>query len=210
MRSRDVTLDVLRALIAIEVLLVIGHVIDDYALDGRVLLVTTESNVPTWFSSTQFVLAALACLWVGRTDRASTGARAWLLLALVFAFFSFDEIATIHERLESHGSKDVWQFVIEPIIGLVVIAIFYRAIQSAPARSKRFLTIAIATLILSQACSAAASKLYGEDGSGAGFDTLAILEEVFKFLTGTFGLVGALDAGASELLELPARASEST
>jgi hypothetical protein len=206
MRNRDVTLDVLRILIAAEVLLVIAHVLDDYAVGGRIFLVTSESNVPTWFSSTQFVLAAMACMWVGRSD--PRAGRSWLLLGLVFLFFSFDEVAMIHERLEAHGSEDLFQFGIEPLIGLAVIAIFYRAMQSVPERTRRFLLAAIVALIASQACSAAASKLYGEDGSGAGFDTLAILEEVFKFLTGTFALVAALDAGAAELLRAPAQSSK--
>jgi len=206
MRHRDVALDVLRGLIAIEVLLVIAHVVSDYAVGGRIFLVTSESNVPTWFSATQFILAAVACAWVGHSGPRPD--RNWVLLGLVFLLFSLDEVAMFHERIEAHGSADLFQFVVEPLIGLAVIVIFYRAIQNSPERVRRFLLIAIATLIASQACSAAASKIYGEDGSGAGFDTLAILEEVFKFLTGTFALVAALDNGADELLRPAAQSSK--
>jgi hypothetical protein len=206
MRSRDLTLDVLRGLIAIEVLLVIAHVVSDYAVGGRIFLVTSESNVPTWFSSTQFILVAVACMWLWRSSLRPD--RYWLLLGFVFLLFSLDEIAMFHERIEAHGSADLFQFVVEPLIGLAVIVIFYRAMQNAGERTRRFLLIAIVALIASQACSAAASKIYGEDGTGAGFDTLAILEEVFKFLTGSFALAAALDAGAVELLRAPAQSSK--
>jgi len=61
-----------------------------------------EMNVPTWFASFLFFLAALLLVRVGGTEekRVRGGARRrWHSLALVFLFCSIDEVAAIHEML---------------------------------------------------------------------------------------------------------------
>jgi hypothetical protein len=61
-----------------------------------------EMNVPTWFASFLFLLAALLLVRVGATEakRGRGGARRrWHSLALVFLLCSIDEVAAIHEML---------------------------------------------------------------------------------------------------------------
>lgn len=63
---------------------------------SRYLLLALESNPSTWWSAIQLGLAAVLALAVGR---GRTDARNWRTVAVVLAFLSLDEVATIHERL---------------------------------------------------------------------------------------------------------------
>ncbi len=100
--------------------------------DGSTLLkVGEESNVPTWFSSSQLlaiglVLAALAVRDV-RFRRPATWGLA--LVPLLFTFLSLDETAMLHERLgdEMAASMGVglglrtgpWMFAFVPLVLLL-------------------------------------------------------------------------------------------
>ena len=62
-----------------------------------------EENLATWLASAQFLaVAAVAGLLARlRTGRIRLAA---LALALVFAYFSLDEVALVHEKLAEHSS----------------------------------------------------------------------------------------------------------
>jgi hypothetical protein len=174
----------LRAACVVIVLLVAA----DLATDLKLFNMLEESNLPTWFSQAQFLLAAGACTAAGLRDaRART---AWFLLAGVMTFFSLDEVAMIHERLEDQGSVEIALLVVEPLLGLALVAVVYAALRNRV--EKRVLMIlgaAVVSIVLAQACSAIAGVA---EPTGFVYDALAILEEVFEMLTGTFVLVAAL------------------
>ena len=60
-----------------------------------------EANLPTWFSTILFVLAAVLLGVIARWRRREGDpfARHWTALALLFVFLSVDEACTVHERL---------------------------------------------------------------------------------------------------------------
>ena len=119
---------VFRAACAVIALLVAGHLVTDL----KVFDLLEESNLPTWFSQAQFLLAAGACAAAALQDpRART---AWFLLAAVMTFFSLDEVATIHERLEAHASVELALLVVEPLLGLALIATVYAALRGRASR----------------------------------------------------------------------------
>ena len=64
------------------------------ALDG-------EQTLPAWFSSMMMAGSALLCFVAGRSTRVLQpgNQRAWVALALVFLALSFDEAASVHERV---------------------------------------------------------------------------------------------------------------
>lgn len=69
----------------------------------RLFNMAGEENLPTWFSSTQTLLAGLTLglvYWSVRRDPTS-GKRAfgWLILAILFTYMSIDDAAVIHERV---------------------------------------------------------------------------------------------------------------
>jgi len=71
----------------------------------RVLLqlfyLNEEANLPAWFSSLQWLLAALLAALIGAHGRRQADAYAnhWLALGLIFLLLSADEAAAIHETL---------------------------------------------------------------------------------------------------------------
>jgi hypothetical protein len=177
---------ILAGSIAIQVVLVALH------LTGQATGVTlfdlpSEGNVPTWFSSAQFLLAGLACFVASRQEGATRNA--WVALALVMTAFSADEIAGFHERFETHQGVDTAILVIEPILGLIVIAIVWSVLRDLRREAVRLLAGAMLAIVLAQGISVAAEKLEPE---GTALDALAIFEEVFEMLTGTLVLGAAL------------------
>lgn len=175
---------VLPAACAVIALLVAAHLVSDL----KVFNLLEESNLPTWFSQAQFLLAAGACIAAAmRDERTRTG---WLLLAGVSALFSLDEVAMIHERLEDQGSVEIALLVVEPLLGIALVAVVYAALRGrADRRALLFLGAAVVALALAQASSAINGVA---EPTGFVYDLLAILEEVFEMLTGTLILVGAL------------------
>lgn len=61
--------------------------------------VDLENNVPTWYQSLAFALAALilAALGAAAVKARAPFARHWTALSLIFLFLSLDEMASIHE-----------------------------------------------------------------------------------------------------------------
>ncbi|MEO5370163.1 MAG: hypothetical protein H7833_08845 [Magnetococcus sp. DMHC-1] len=67
--------------------------------------ITLEANIPTWFSSLQFMVTGLVA-WIISRQRATMGqsgaALVWVWIALFFLFDGLDDTAQIHERLGSY------------------------------------------------------------------------------------------------------------
>lgn len=59
-----------------------------------------ENNLPTWYSSSALLLCAVLLTGIGLHKRqvGDRYARHWIALAIIFAFLSLDEMASIHER----------------------------------------------------------------------------------------------------------------
>ena len=87
-----------------------------------------ESNVPTWFTSMQFLVIALTLSTLAFREVQQRRPRSWALLSapILFLVLSIDEIAMLHERAEKlgeSGSSAMWQTGLLPlaIAGLVVL-----------------------------------------------------------------------------------------
>ena len=160
----------------------------DLATDLKLFDLLEESNLPTWFSQAQFLLAAGACASAGMQDPQAR--RAWLLLAVAMTFFSLDEVAMIHERLEDHGSVELDLLVVEPLLGLALVAVVYGTLRGRVERRVLVLLGAAGVILVLAQASSAIDGVAEPDGFV--YDLLATLEEVFEFLTGSFVLAAAL------------------
>lgn len=117
--------------------------------------VTSEQNMPTWYSAAVLLVVALVAGMVGalarRTDRRL--AHRWWVLAVVFVALSIDELVSLHEQLGTLGAQ-----VLEPggvfhfawvVPGLVVAAVTVTAVVQlarrlpAPARREMYLGIGV-------------------------------------------------------------------
>ncbi|MCL4858864.1 MAG: hypothetical protein KJZ93_05630 [Caldilineaceae bacterium] len=67
---------------------------------GELMNVNREANVPTWFSASLLLAAALLLLTITLSLRAGGRPyKAWAGLTGIFAYISMDEAGTIHEKL---------------------------------------------------------------------------------------------------------------
>ncbi|MFN8023360.1 MAG: hypothetical protein U0Q03_17670 [Acidimicrobiales bacterium] len=145
-------------LVATAILTVLGAVADritrfdpDPAFIPSRFDLLREGNVPTWFASGQWLLAAVFALRlaVGGRRTAEPHHRTWTLLAAVFLFCSIDEAAQFHEPMSDWmGSlKDASPvlanaWVVPYAVAVVVIAIMsWRLVRSLPSPVFRLLVL---------------------------------------------------------------------
>jgi hypothetical protein len=191
------TRGVLVGLLAAEAVLVALHIPARAADAAKIVRMDEEANLPTWFSSSQFLIAALACAALAASDAARR--TAWGALGAVMLFFSLDEIAEIHERVEDKvGDADLALLVLQPLVGVAVLLVVWRGLSTLGPQPRRFLLFALAAAVAAQAMSVVSGDEIPDDAFGY---TIQALEEVFELLTGTFVLVAALEAGMSGLLQ---------
>lgn len=113
-----------------------------------------EMNVPTWFSSSCFLFAALL-LWQLSGVDAKPARKYWLGLSTVFAFISIDETAAIHEMavdpmrrlFHAHGLL-YFSWVILGAVFVAVLAILYGRFILSQTRPTRNLFLCSAGLFL--------------------------------------------------------------
>jgi hypothetical protein len=79
-----------------------------------------EGNVPTWFASVLWLLAAAAAIVCYLADRrlSPSGASAaiWLVMSLALLYASVDEVATIHEEVGSFLKEEVRKHSLSGIV----------------------------------------------------------------------------------------------
>lgn len=83
-----------------------------------------EESMGTWFNSGLLLIAALLLLHQARTLRThgDVWRRWWLILGIGFCVLSVDEIAGMHEWLNSTLEDTPWTLIGMPVFGLVGLA----------------------------------------------------------------------------------------
>ena len=143
--------DLIVALVACDLLLLAGHLLfSGHPFLGNFFDLDLEGNLPTWYSSFKFILAAAAALmgYHAETEAQGEGVRrgawVWLLIAALMLGMSLDETGQLHEALtnwlmSSHTgenlrvaqgvSKDagtlLWGVVFGPFLALLALAMFF-------------------------------------------------------------------------------------
>ena len=78
-----------------------------------------EQNVPAVFSALLLLAAAVVCALAG--TRPGVRGLPWLVVAGFLTLFAFDELLTLHERLENAARVD-WQLLYAPLAVAVIAA----------------------------------------------------------------------------------------
>jgi hypothetical protein len=167
-----------------------------------------EANLPTWFSSMQWLcVAALLLAFAWRLwERSESGGLPLLVLGLLFLCLSLDEVAMIHERLGLRSDQmlptgtrvdgpfhrtGIWMFV----VGIPVLAIFAVFLRGAATRLRRapgaFLRIAIGLAVV--AVGAMIFDLLGNLSLGGEGEWRVIVEEGLELVGSTVVLWGSLE-----------------
>ncbi len=141
--------------LALTGVLLVLHLVNEGALGGRVLDAGEENTIPTWFSSLQFALAALACLAAaGSTLGRARGA--WLLVAALALAFSIDESASLHEEAGARLGAETTLSLAQPIAAGVVVVLLVACAGAVRGRSAPLLVLAAVVLVVSQTCASLA------------------------------------------------------
>ena len=178
---------VLTAVVAVAVLFVGLHLVNVTTVDGRFFRIDQEQNLFTWISSVLFGLAAASsAAWAFAHGSARTP---WVLLALLLSVLSIDEVAMVHERLESSADSRLSFLVLQPLLAACAVWLLVTIMRGIDRAERPLVAAAIAALCLAQAGSIAASEL---DLAGPVAAAQGIVEEVLELLVPGFVLAATL------------------
>lgn len=170
--------------------------------------VNAEANLPTWWTVTLLLVAALLHVQAGLLARRSGvgGAGAWWVLAAVLALLSLDELTALHERLDvwglaltDSGFAFPWLVLGAPIaIGMIAVAAL--AARHLPRRSIA-LTMGGITVLFASAVGleALGGLLLGDQegayqGSHLGYTLVMHFEEFGEMAGAALSACGPLSA----------------
>jgi len=210
--SDRLTARLLRALVAIELLLVALYWLDilcgEPSLLNPLFDLDGEANIPAWFSSAQLLLIALT-LWTAnrfRRPEPLPSRRFLNLLAVGFFLLSLDETAQVHETITGViGSRYAdWMphlvsshkaFAVLAVVGLCwVMKTFYKDARAAWRWSRRECTICllgVSVVLLGGSLIEAIGYLYLQKGTLA-YHIEVSVEEFLEMLGETLILRAAL------------------
>ena len=119
---------------------------------ARLVDLNGEANLPVWFSSTCWLLAAATSLFISslRDPKTKQWRRHWQGLAMLFAFLSFDETAMFHESFGGYfgaffGAGDIFYYswILFGLLLLAAIGVVYlRFLLSLPGATRMLLLFA--------------------------------------------------------------------
>lgn len=181
---------VLVGALAIEAVLVLAHVAVGLPLEVDRLRLDQEQSLPTWFSTTQYAFAALACALVPR--------RPWAVLSALLLAFSIDDAVSTHEQVGANVGYDLSQEALQPLGALVVGAglVWLSRRERPPVRG----------LLVGAAVVLVAGQLLATLGSAAGgSDVLGTAEEWLEMAVGTLLLAAGMAAAERVTEPAPAR-----
>ncbi|GGB94531.1 hypothetical protein [Cellulomonas carbonis] len=173
------------------------HLVNAVTLESRLLDMDRENNLPTWFSSSLFLLAAVACLGAAGQAERRTGRLGWLVVALLSFAFSVDEVASVHEEAGRRLGAETTLSVAQPLAAVTVLVLLLVVAHAVGAPARRPLRLAGGVLLASQVTATVAGLLV----DGTGRFLLETAEDTTEMLTATALLAAAL-VGAGVRLDL--------
>jgi len=181
--------------------------------DWYLLKLGEENNIPTWYSSSQLLLVALALSALAVRDTRVKPLRSLALIAAPTLFFilSLDEIAMIHERigvgLQSAGigtglRTTSWMFVFAPFVAVVGLISVWACWPYVRGRSKTLWLLA-AGVVLYGASAVGLEFIANFVGEGSLWQKgLGFAEEYGEMLAVTLLLWGCLTILQSQGIRL--------
>ena len=167
--------------------------------------VNTEANIPTWFASSLWLLAAIvaATVAVASSGLPRRRRRGWLGFAAVLALLSLDEAASLHERLlgsagsallgaDARGALHFAWVVPGALVAAVLALALAGTVWSMPVRQRLLVLLAgaifVAGALGAESLSGAALERYGD---ARAYVALTSLEEAAE-MAGALLLLAAL------------------
>lgn len=160
---------------------------------GELMNINREANVPTWFSASLLLGAALLLLTITLTARANERPYlGWAGLTAIFSYMSMDEAGTIHEKLtpilqEQLGLTGYLYFgwVIAGVAAILVVGlVFLPFVWRLPSRTRRWFILAgllyVGGAVVVESISA--NVWYIGGGTSLRFSAIGTVEEWLEML----------------------------
>jgi hypothetical protein len=159
-----------------------------WAKYSMLVALDAELSLPAWFSAMLMAAAAALCFVASRFAQARDPAnrRGWLALSLIFVYLSFDEAASIHERVSwevqaAFNLRGVfyfaWVLVAAPLIVLLVVLLHRFLLRLPSPVGLRVFLAGVVFVVGALGCEMIASALVERGVGGFWYWTEVIAEE---------------------------------
>lgn len=165
------------------------HGLSRLTIDLQILRLS-EQSLWTWVTSTLLAASALSAFGFMALQRPG-GRWPWAAVAALMLALSADEVATVHERLESSGGARFSFFLLQPLVALAALALFARLARAVDRDARIWIALAAGALLLAQAGSSVSAEA---DLPEAATVAQAIAEELLEMLMPAFILAATLPA----------------
>lgn len=171
----------------------------------RIFNLDAEASIPTWYAAVSILSCALLLSWIGLVKKRSgdSYARYWLILAVIFALISLDEVMQLHELSIQHirnlldvGGFFYYAWIIPAGIFVFALAlVYFKFWLHLPTRTRLLFLLAAGlylggTLVV-EAISGQYHWLYGTQNIGIAL--LTTLEECMEMMGIVVFLYSLLD-----------------
>jgi hypothetical protein len=178
---------------------VAAHLVNDATADLQLFDLNEEQNLPTWWTAFLFTVAGLLALLLGLSERAQ---RPWIPLGVLMLALGLDDIARLHERMETAVGGTAGILVIESLLALGILLIFLSVSRIAGGRSRGLIVGALIALVLAQASS---SLDFVHETISVPRPLLTVVEEGAEMTMGVFIVAAAIEPLLALLDRLLAR-----
>jgi len=183
-------------ILVILALVALHGVNKEFLGDGVAFALDADFSVS--FFWTVLLFAGAAVMWWRMRGVRPEHQRVWTAMTVLCSLLALEGLLQLHSILEDTIGYKVNTLIIQPAIGIAVIALFVLCYRRLPAPERYLVAAAAATLVLAQLSSVVNGQL---DLPYAGIILMQTLEEGFEMLTATL----LLAAPAGLALGLPGR-----
>lgn len=179
----------------------------------RLVHMDHEANLPTWFSSMLWAIAAVVAYQCSQLAQVKFEKRLWAVMAFILLILSIDEVAMMHEHIfgsmiggvirqyAGHSDWIKWPIIASPFI-LIVVVWFGYGLRRCLGGSKRCAAYFIAGIIvlIAAACVAETAHYYIDESSLRLLEFEVVIEEAGEMIA-TFLMICGLLAHRDVLRE---------
>ena len=117
-----------------------------------------EQTVWTWLTSTLFFAASVVVV-AFVVLRRPPARWPWIALAVLMSALSLDEVAALHERVESEGGSDLSFFVLQPLTAGAAVILFLGIRRALDRAERLWVALAAGALVVAQIGSTLAAEV---------------------------------------------------
>lgn len=191
-RIRQRPAAVLAGSLSLTVLVVLLALVNAVTIENRFFYLSSDFSLAMVVTAAFFLIGGVSALRAFSVGGSEAG-RLWLGLGLIGCLLGAEAVLGLHDRLEEIDALEKYLFVAYPLVGLLILAAFYRPVVALGSPVSTLLIGAALALVVSQAAGAVIS-IEPELWTPL-FNLLMLAEEGLEMISGSLFLTSCVLGG---------------